>query len=258
MISIADRRAYCNLFSPLVRRPIPCYDARMNRPAIVLVQPRYPVNLGLACRAMANFGLSDLVLVAPRCDPACTRAKKFALRGAAVLGNAAVLSTVEDLRPRYDFLVGTTRLGGRYRSHRFPPQELPPLLAHARRPAIVFGNESRGLNDRELAAMDALATLPTEAGEKGSVNLAVAVALFAYALSRPGAAPAAPSDPAERRRFASSLADGLTRAGVLKPGDRRHGRGRLYAILEGSAIGERDLRFLWRMLREWEARPSAR
>ncbi|MGH9454210.1 MAG: TrmH family RNA methyltransferase, partial [Terriglobia bacterium] len=32
---------------------------------VVLVRPRNPLNIGAAARAMANFGLSDLVVVDP-------------------------------------------------------------------------------------------------------------------------------------------------------------------------------------------------
>ena len=35
-------------------------------PAIILVRPQLAVNIGMCARAMANFGLSDLRLVAPR------------------------------------------------------------------------------------------------------------------------------------------------------------------------------------------------
>jgi len=224
----------------------------MTLPAIVLVEPRYPVNLGLACRAMANFGFSELILVAPRCDPGGTRARQFALRGAGVLKNAVVLERMEELRPRFDFLVGTTRLGGRHRSHRFPAWELPHLLAHAKRPALVFGNEARGLNENELKAMDALATVPTVDGERGSLNLGMAVGLFLYELSRrPASSPSASAD--RRQRFAVALADGLTEACILRRGDPRHGRARLYAVLERLEASERDLRFLWSLLSAWEA-----
>jgi tRNA/rRNA methyltransferase len=37
-----------------------------RQPAIVLVAPQLAENIGTAARAMANFGLSDLRLVAPR------------------------------------------------------------------------------------------------------------------------------------------------------------------------------------------------
>jgi tRNA/rRNA methyltransferase len=226
----------------------------VEHPAVVLVEPRYAINLGLACRAMANFGFTDLVLMAPRCDPGSARARQFALRGGSVLKAALVLERLEDLRPRFDLLVGTTRLGGRYRSHRFLPCEVPPLLAHAQRPALVFGNESRGLTERELRAMDALATVPTAAGEPGSLNLAMAVGVFLYELSRRPLPAAQEAGMEQRRRFARAVAEGLTAAGVLRPGDHRHGRARLYGILEGLNASERDLKFLWCMLRDWEGR----
>ena len=37
-----------------------------NGPAVVLVRPQLGENIGTAARAMANFGLSDLRIVAPR------------------------------------------------------------------------------------------------------------------------------------------------------------------------------------------------
>ena len=44
-------------------RTKPC---REGGPAIILVRPQLAVNIGMCARAMANFGLSDLRLVAPR------------------------------------------------------------------------------------------------------------------------------------------------------------------------------------------------
>ena len=44
---------------------------------IVLVSPSGPANVGAVCRAMANMGLSELVIVAPRCD---VRAPSFSAR----------------------------------------------------------------------------------------------------------------------------------------------------------------------------------
>ena len=228
----------------------------MTLPAVVLVEPRYPVNLGLACRAMANFGFSELVLVSPKCDPGGTRARKFALRGGGVLKGAQILHHIDELRPRFDFLIGTTRIGGRYRSHRFMPWELGPLLAHAERPALVFGNEARGLNEAELRTMDALATIATAAGEAGSVNLGMAVGLFLYESSRPSPAATLNRPSGQRERLAVALADGLTDSGVLRAGDHRHGRARLYAVMQRLEVPEGDLRFLWGLFRALTAKKS--
>ena len=39
---------------------------QLDGPAIVLVEPQLGVNIGAAARAMWNFGLADMRLVAPR------------------------------------------------------------------------------------------------------------------------------------------------------------------------------------------------
>src|SRR5665213_3366009 len=39
----------------------------MSAPSIILSRPQTGENIGAAARAMANFGLSDLRLVAPKC-----------------------------------------------------------------------------------------------------------------------------------------------------------------------------------------------
>ena len=105
--------------------------------------------------------------------------------------------------------------------------------------------------------MDALATVPTVEGETGSLNLGMAVGMFLYELRRtPGSESSAPVD--QRRRLGVALADGLTRAGVLRPGDHRHGRARLYAVLERLEAPERELKFLWSLLREWEGTKGGR
>ena len=41
----------------------------LDRCRVVLVEPRIAANLGATARVMHNFGLKDLVLVAPQADP---------------------------------------------------------------------------------------------------------------------------------------------------------------------------------------------
>ncbi|MBM3566698.1 MAG: RNA methyltransferase, partial [Alphaproteobacteria bacterium] len=41
-------------------------SAPRGKPAIILVEPQLPENIGMTARAMFNFGLEDLRLVRPR------------------------------------------------------------------------------------------------------------------------------------------------------------------------------------------------
>mgnify|MGYP005696898297 CR=1 FL=1 len=47
--------------------------------AVVLVEPAGPLNIGSVARLCANFGVEDLRLVAPRCDPADPDALRMAV-----------------------------------------------------------------------------------------------------------------------------------------------------------------------------------
>ncbi|MEJ2700131.1 MAG: TrmH family RNA methyltransferase, partial [Desulfuromonadales bacterium] len=55
--------------------------------AVVLVEPQSPGNIGMVCRAMANFGASDLRLVNP-CPHLHPEARKFAVAANHLLGEA--------------------------------------------------------------------------------------------------------------------------------------------------------------------------
>ena len=57
-----------------------------NKPAIVLVSPKGPDNIGSTARAMKNFGLSDLRIVQPRCR--LEQARMMASHAQDVLENA--------------------------------------------------------------------------------------------------------------------------------------------------------------------------
>ena len=81
-------------------------------PRIVLVRSKDSANVGAAARAMKNFGLDDLVLVAPRCR-IDDRARALASHAGDVLEAARVVGTVEEAIADRRFVLGTSaRLRG--------------------------------------------------------------------------------------------------------------------------------------------------
>src|SRR5213596_2784437 len=64
---------------------------------VILLRSHYPGNLGGVARVMANFGLTDLVLVDPIADPKAHQARLMAAGGVEVLDNLRVLSLDEAL-----------------------------------------------------------------------------------------------------------------------------------------------------------------
>ncbi len=157
-------------------------------PVIVLVRPQLAENIGMVARAMANFGLSELRLVAPReAWPASRRLKKGAHAAASganhVLDSARLFqdfrSAVADLHKIY----ATTARG---RGQAKPvtgadgaAAEIKARIDAGQKIGIIFGPERTGLENDEIAMADALISFPVNPGF-ASLNLAQAVLLTGY------------------------------------------------------------------------------
>ncbi|MFN3265292.1 MAG: RNA methyltransferase [Deinococcales bacterium] len=151
----------------------------MQLPAIVLVSPKGPDNIGSVARAMKNFGLSDLRIVAPRCS--LEDARKMAVHAFDLIESCAVYDTMMNAVSEADFVVGTT---ARWRKD-FPamntPRELGVRILEYQKSAIVFGREEHGLFNDELDLCHALLNIPT-GSQYPVLNLAQAVQVVVYEL----------------------------------------------------------------------------
>lgn len=165
------------------------FDATLKPCRIVLVQTQFSGNIGSTARAMGNFGVDDLLLVAPQCDHLDRQARQLATRGENLLERARIVDRLEDAVADCVFVAGTTaRVGGLFRRQSVgPPEEiLKPLAAAlgAGRPAaLVFGPETNGLDNEQVARCHALIRIPTS-DVNSSLNLAQAVAICLYELQR--------------------------------------------------------------------------
>ncbi len=192
---------------------------------VVLVEPLYVGNLGSVGRAMANFGLRDLVLVRPAegifDDP---RLAAMARKGVGIVRAARVVDRLEDAVADAQLALGfTTRLGRRRRDG----LDLRPAVARAAaetpdaRLAAVFGREDGGLTTAELDLCHTLVRIPTDPALP-SLNLAHAVGLFAYevaaarAAARPPGPARVPATVAELEGLYSHLERVLRRIGFFE------------------------------------------
>lgn len=149
--------------------------------AIVLVRPQLGENIGKAARAMLNFGLTDLRLVAPRDGWPNPDAGPAAAGADEVLADARVFATVQEAIADCHYSYATT----------VRPRELwkpvvtPETAARELRErgelqqAVLFGPERSGLETDEVAIANAILTVPVNPNF-GSLNLAQAVILVAY------------------------------------------------------------------------------
>ena len=199
----------------------------MTAPAIVLVRPQLGENIGKAARAMLNFGLTDLRLVAPRDGWPNPQAGPAASGADLVLERARVFGTVADAVADCGYVYATTvRKRGVTKPVVTPGEAARAMRAAAGRSAILFGPERSGLETDDVAVARTIVTVPINP-EFGSLNLAQAVILLAYEWSK-GEALASPPEveldpPAPQEELDGMIAqlDGMLDAtGYFFPPDR--------------------------------------
>ncbi len=156
-------------------------------PSVILVEPQLADNIGMVARAMANFGLDDLRLVAPRDGWPNEKARIAASGANYVIDDATAYPTLESSLGDLTYVVATTARQRPLKKPVLTPEEaiaaLRERLARGERCGILFGRERNGLETGELANADALVMIPVNS-RFASLNLAQAVLLLGYAWIR--------------------------------------------------------------------------
>ena len=202
-------------------------------PAVILVNPQLGENIGAACRAMLNFGLTELRLVAPRDGwpnpaadamaagalPVLEQAKIFETTAEAVADLKYVLAATARRRELEIPVIGTEAVGPALRAY---AQENTPS-------GILFGPEKAGLKNSDVVLADAILTYPVNPAFQ-SLNLAQAVNVFAYIWASAEGAPPPPlfqkdigqvADRENLVRMFDHLEDELAAAGFFYPPEKR-------------------------------------
>ena len=202
-------------------------------PVVVLVETQLGENIGAAARAMANFGLARLRLVAPRQGWPNERAVVMAAGADRILDNAIIYDTLADAVADCSFVLALT---ARNHDQHKPvigadraAEEMAPRVAAGETVALVFGRERNGLENHEVGMADRIVTLPVNPAF-ASLNLAQAVVVMAYEwFKRTGAgATREPqsrrSPPAAKQQIAAFFADlenELEKVEFFRPEEKR-------------------------------------
>ena len=160
----------------------------LARCRVVLVRPHYAGNLGSVARVMANFGLSELVLVNPVANRQTIEAVMMATHGLTILNGAREVGSLAEAVADCGLVLSTSgEVGGLARKGYWgtPAEQLPRLLDTLPQApcAVVFGPEPHGLTLDEITACHGMMFIPTAAGHE-SLNLAQAVAVVLYELHK--------------------------------------------------------------------------
>ncbi|MFZ9519287.1 MAG: RNA methyltransferase [Silvanigrellaceae bacterium] len=144
---------------------------------LVIVNPMHATNLGAIARLAGNFGVTDVVVVSPRCDVLSSEARALATTHAGtILESFKVVSSLREALEGAGYAVGFSRRTGDMRRPDMAWSDLPTLPERSERVDLVFGPEDTGLSQDDLTLCSAICTLPTNP-KVPSLNLSQAVGI---------------------------------------------------------------------------------
>src|ERR1700739_1226257 len=202
-------------------------------PVVILVEPQLGENIGMAARAMGNFGLTRLRIVNPRDGWPNVHARRAASGADHILDHVELFQTVEQAVADCTLLFATTARAHDQAKPVVAPQaaasEITAAIAGGATGGILFGRERYGLQNEEVALADRIVTFPVNPGF-ASLNLAQAVLLVGYEwfkLSTAGELPFAMPERSERasqhqmEAFFENLVRELDKVEFLRPAEKR-------------------------------------
>ncbi|MGC8850666.1 MAG: RNA methyltransferase [Candidatus Micrarchaeia archaeon] len=172
-------------------------------PRVILVEPRYQINVGAVARACKNFGCSELFLVRPKTRIGFT-ARIFAKHAEEVLAKAKTFNSISEAARGCSIVVGTTGAARRYndRLKKIISPRHAARLCKGRKAALVFGSEATGLSAADIQACDLVASIPANP-QHPILNLshAAAVMLYEFWLAQRIPAPQVTEAPETKKRL---------------------------------------------------------
>ena len=203
-------------------------------PVVILVEPQLGENIGMAARAMGNFGLTRLRIVNPRDGWPNVHARRAASGADHILDNVELFDTVEQAVADCTLLFATTARAHDQAKPVVAPEAaareiVAQIEAGAGEVGIMFGRERYGLQNEEVALANRIVTFPVNPGF-ASLNLAQAVLLMGYEwfkLSTAGALPfsmpehSEPASQHQMQAFFDNLIRELDKVEFLRPAEKR-------------------------------------
>src|SRR5438128_6577305 len=202
-------------------------------PVVILVEPQLGENIGMAARAMGNFGLSRLRIVKPRDGWPNLSAQRAAAGADHILDQVELFDTVEAAVAGCTLVLATTARAHDQAKPVIGPREaardIVREIAAEGEVGLLFGRERAGLLNGEVALSDRIVTFPVNPAF-ASLNLAQAVLLMGYewfTLATADALPFAMPERSERasqhqmQAFFDNLVRELDKVEFLRPPEKR-------------------------------------
>jgi tRNA/rRNA methyltransferase len=230
--------------------------AAMKPPCVILKDAQLAENIGAAARVMANFGLAELRLVAPRDGWPQPRAWASASGANWPLDEAKVFDSLPDAIADLNLVLATTARPREavlpVMSPRDGAAELRGAGLAGQACGVLFGGERAGLESDDIALCQGVITAPVD-DRHHSLNLAQAVAIVAYEwrVSQAPGPPAgfeeaaSPAPQAALMGFYEQLEAELDASGFFHPAEKRPSMVRNLRVAFGRArLTDQEVRTL--------------
>jgi TrmH family RNA methyltransferase len=229
----------------------------LGRIRVVLVRPQVAGNVGAVARAMENFAVGELCLVAPKADPLSREALQRSTRGEHRLREARIVSSLEQGLEGVVFAIGASRRPSPlHEAEALSPCDMARIVrtrAKEGHVALLFGTEDNGLSREDLLACDAVVQIPADPAYP-TLNLAHAVVICLYEMfvasleARDAEAPdrrgGEPADLATMTRLIGKLQHALLTIGYLRPEKPDHLMFPIRAILSRARLTRAEAQIL--------------
>jgi TrmH family RNA methyltransferase len=229
----------------------------LARVEIVLVRPESPANVGAAARVVRNTGLHGLVLVDPG-DWRTVECWRTAWGAHEVLEHARTAPDLASALAGTGYvaaLSGRRPAGAPVLDVRRMAEEVAALGAEEVA-ALVFGPETAGLSDAELAEGGRRVLIPADPAQP-SLNLSHAVMIAAYEVfraRRPSSPASRRSTHAEKEAMLALLREGLQAVEALPAANRDGHFQQWRALFQRADLTPKEVRLLEHMARKMKQR----
>ncbi|MBY0354134.1 MAG: RNA methyltransferase [Rickettsiales bacterium] len=213
----------------------------LSPPTIVMVRPQMGENIGAVARAMMNFGLTDLRLVAPRDGWPNPKAHEMAAHADYLIEQARVYATVAEALADRQYVLAASARERVMSLPDYSPEAAASLLHHCAHAgestALLLGPESTGLSNDDMAFAHGIVCIPTDPANH-SLNVAQALVVLAYQwfVAAPSPEPLAQDElpratVSEREGLYEHLVQELEKKDYFRPTVKREGMLRALRVL---------------------------
>jgi tRNA/rRNA methyltransferase len=242
----------------------------MTQPRFILVRPQMGENIGAAARAMWNFGLERMAVVAPRDGWPNPKAIAMASGAGRLLDEAVLCGTTAEAIGGAHYVYATTARSRDLTKEIFTPEaamaDAAARIARGEKVAVLFGPERAGLENDDIARANAIVSVPVNPAFP-SLNLAQCVLLTAYEWRRAtvettgretALAGTEPATAIEVEKLGDHYEATLGRAGFFFPEDKAENMKRVFRNLwSRMPLTQADVQLLHGVLRQmvrWKER----